>query len=199
MGQKDKFALKAKDYDALQRRVANANRVANKIRSNIKLHKGMHLIDFGAGTGLLLEAIANDIGKVTAIDISPSMIAVLREKTLPCDIEIKELNLAKEDLEIEADGIISSMTLHHIKDVSSLFQKFYKMLKRGGFIAVSDLDKEDGTFHTLDTGVEHFGFDREEFINYAKYAGFKNVKVEYAATIHKPHRDFTTFLLTAYK
>ena len=159
----------------------------------------MHLVDFGSGTGLLLESLAKEIGKVTAVDISPSMTDILREKSIPCELDIKELDLTKEDLDLKVDGIVSSMTIHHIKDVPALFKKFHKMLKSGGFIAIADLDSEDGTFHSVDTGVEHFGFDREEFVNFAKEAGFTNIKIEDATTILKPHKEFGIFLLTAIK
>ena len=199
MNREDKFASKAKEYEAKQRRLDTAKTIADKIKSNIHLTKDMHLIDFGSGTGLLLEAFSNSIGKVTAIDISPSMTNILREKSIHCELEIKELDLTKENLDIEVDGLISSMTIHHIKDVQEIFNKFYKLVKSGGFIAIADLDKEDGTFHTIDTGVEHFGFDRDKFIQFAKEAGFTNIKIENATTISKPHKDFGVFLLTALK
>ena len=199
MSNEDKFALKAKEYDALQRRVDTAQTIAAKIKQDINLNKDMHLIDFGSGTGLLLEALAKDVKKITAIDISPSMIEVLSKKKLPCQIDIQKLDLTKNNLDIKADGIVSSMTMHHIKDVKALLKKFYNMLKDKGFIAIADLDTEDGTFHSVDTGVEHFGFNREEFKNWLKEAGFKDIKIKDAATISKPHKSFTLFLVTAIK
>ena len=199
MIKEDKFAHKAKEYEAKQRRLKTAKKIAQQIKKNIDLNKNMHIIDFGSGTGLLLEALSKDINKVTAIDISASMTNILREKNLSCQIDIKELDLTKEDLDLKVDGIVSSMTIHHIKDVKSLFKKFYNMLNNKGFIAIADLDKEDGTFHSEDTGVEHFGFNREEFINFAKEAGFKDIKIEDATIISKPHKDFSIFLLTAFK
>ncbi len=199
MNRVDKFASKAKEYDALQRRLLTAKAIANKIRVNINLRKDMHIVDFGSGTGLLLESLAKDIAKVTAIDISPSMTNILREKSIPCKLDIKEIDLTKEDLDLKVDGIVSSMTIHHIRDVQALFKKFHKMLKSGGFIAIADLDSEDGSFHSVDTGVEHFGFDRKEFIDLAKEAGFTNIKIEDATTISKPHKEFNVFLLTASK
>ncbi len=199
MNRVDKFASKAKEYDALQRRLLTAKAIANKIRVNINLRKDMHIVDFGSGTGLLLESLAKDIAKVTAIDISPSMTNILREKSIPCKLDVKEIDLTKEDLDLKVDGIVSSMTIHHIRDVQALFKKFHKMLKSGGFIAIADLDSEDGSFHSVDTGVEHFGFDRKEFIDLAKEAGFTNIKIEDATTISKPHKEFNVFLLTASK
>ena len=199
MSREDKFASKAKEYDALQRRLLTAKAIANKIKANINLTKDMHLIDFGSGTGLLLESLANNIGKFTAIDISPSMTNILREKSISCLLDIIELDLTKENLDLEVDGIVSSMTIHHIKDIQDIFNKFYKLLKKGGFIALADLDREDGTFHSEDTGVEHFGFNRDEFVEFAKRAGFSNIKIEDATVISKPHKDFSIFLLSAFK
>ena len=199
MNREDKFAHKAKEYEALQRRLDTANAIAAKIKENIPLIKDIHIIDFGSGTGLLLEALSVDIGKVTAIDISPSMTSVLREKELPCELDIKELDLTKQDLDIEVDGIVTSMTMHHVKDISAMLTKFSKMLKAGGFLAIADLETEDGTFHSEDTGVEHFGFDKEEFKKIAEQNGFTNCKIETATKISKPHKDFNIFLLSAFK
>ncbi len=199
MNREDKFAHKAKEYEALQRRLDTAKAIADKIKANNPLRKDTHIIDFGSGTGLLLEALSNDIGKVTAIDISPSMTSILREKELPCKVDIKELDLTQESLNIQVDGIVTSMTMHHIKDVEAMLAKFNKMLKPSGFLAIADLETEDGTFHLSDTGVEHLGFDKQEFKNITEQNGFKNCKIETVSKISKPHKDFNIFLLTAIK
>jgi hypothetical protein len=91
------------------------------------------------------------------------------------------------------------MTIHHLEEILALFHKLYAMLNDGGFIAIADLDTEDGSFHSDNTGVFHHGFDREALAAIAEEAGFKDVKFDTASTINKPHRDFTVFLLTARK
>lgn len=72
-----------------------------------------------------------------------------------------------------------------------------KLLEDIRLIAISDLDLEDGSFHTEDTGVYHFGFDRAAFTNFAAEAGFQMVQVSSASVVHKPQGDFPVFLLTA--
>jgi len=196
---KDYFAIKAKDYDKEKRRVDNVDNIANLILKNIKFSKNSSIADFGSGTGLLLERLAPYVKKITAIDISKSMNEVLRQKSLPCQLEIKQIDLTKQDINQKFDAIVSSMTIHHIKDVEALFKKFYNMLKDNGSIAIADLDKEDGTFHSIDTGVEHFGFDRDEFINYAKKAGFRDIKIYDVGDVIKPYGAYGVFLLTAKK
>jgi cyclopropane fatty-acyl-phospholipid synthase-like methyltransferase len=195
----DHFAHKASSYNQNQSRVGNVENIASAIVNAIKLDSSMHVMDFGSGTGLLLERVAPYVGKITAVDVSSSMNAQLHAKQndLGCSIEIVEIDLEKSDFDGRFDGIISSMTMHHIKDIEAMFGKFYSMVRDGGFIAISDLDLEDGSFHTEDTGVYHFGFDRGEFARSAAEAGFQRVQISSASVVHKPQGDFPVFLLTA--
>jgi len=196
---KDYFAEKASTYEKTQSRVDNVQSIADTIRGEILLDKTMHLMDFGSGTGLLLERIAPYVGKITAVDVSESMNAELRAKLgkLACDVEILAVDLEKADIDRRFDGIISSMTMHHIENVQAMLEKFRRMLGEGGFIAIADLEKEDGTFHTEDTGIHHFGFDRAEIETWASNAGFQSVRTTSASTIRKDDRDYPVFLLTA--
>ncbi|HMN24005.1 MAG TPA: class I SAM-dependent methyltransferase [Ignavibacteriaceae bacterium] len=135
------------------------------------------------------------------MDVSESMCNQLGEKIkdLACEVEILQMDLTKTKLETKFDAIISSMTMHHIKDIQAMFNDFYNMLNDNGTIAISDLDIEDGTFHTENTGVFHFGFDRNEFQSKVITAGFKNVKIITASIDEKPHGKYPVFLLTGNK
>lgn len=198
---RDYFAKKASTYDLEKRRVDNVKNIANKIKEHIELREDMHIADFGSGTGLLLREIAPFVKRITAIDRSKSMNEVLRENipNIECEVDILPLDLSIERPNILFDGIISSMTMHHIQDIDELFKRFYSMLNSGGFIAIADLDKEDGSFHSEDTGVCHYGFDRDFIINSAKRAGFRDIKVVDASVVKKSYGDYPVFLLSAKK
>jgi len=200
---KDLFAEKSKHWDMNSKRVQSAKAIAREIEKSIKLTKEMHLMDFGAGTGLLSYCLSHTIGKVTAIDNSPSMLAFFHEKSeaFSCETAVLELDLVKDNLlkDTMYDGIISSMTLHHIQDIKALFSKFYDALKNDGFMALADLDSEDGTFHSDNEGVFHFGFERGFLEKVAKEVGFKEIKFKTVNTIKKPHATFTVFLMSLYK
>ncbi|HKJ07367.1 MAG TPA: class I SAM-dependent methyltransferase [Flavobacteriaceae bacterium] len=195
----DFFAEKANDYDTNKNRTQNVTNIAQGILNEISFSKKMKIMDFGSGTGLLLSKIAPYVGKITAVDISRSMNNVLREKIIACEIQILEMDLTTEKLDEKFDSIISSMTFHHIHKVDELFKKFYSLLNNKGTIAIADLDTEDGSFHTTDTGVFHCGFDREEFKNYAKDAGFRNINIQTVSITEKPTGSYPIFLLTAEK
>ena len=195
----DNFAHKSKSWDMNSKRVKNAKVISDGIIRNIDLKPTMKVMDFGAGTGLLSYFIAPLVDTIVAVDNSPSMLEMFREKEaeFDCKTDILELDLSNRTIDEKFDGIISSMTIHHLKDTKELFKKFYNMLEVGGFIAIADLDSEDGTFHSDNVGVFHFGFDREALEQIATEIGFKNIHFELASTIKKPHCDFSVFLMVA--
>jgi ubiquinone/menaquinone biosynthesis C-methylase UbiE len=128
------------------------------------------------------------------------MLEVLKEKnTKELSIEPIQKDLTSCECFLHVNGIVSSMTLHHIKDLKDIFQKFYNILKDGGFIAIADLKTEDGTFHSNNDGVFHFGFKKEELFEILEEIGFKNLDFQTINTIKKPHKEFEVFLLTAFK
>ncbi len=196
---KDHFAHKSKSWDMSSKRVKNAKSIADGILKNIKLSKDMCLMDFGAGTGLLSYFVATYVDTIVAVDNSPSMLEVLRQKSdeIECHIEMIEADLSIDKIDREFDGIISSMTLHHLEDTTALLSSMYDMLKPNGFVALADLDSEDGTFHSDNEGVFHFGFDRDILRDIANAVGFRDITFETVSNISKPHSDFTIFLMTA--
>ncbi len=197
----DLFEKKSKSWDMKSNRVQNAKSIAELIIENIDLKKEMKLMDFGAGTGLLSYFIAPHVDTIVAVDNSPSMLEKFREKSseFACKTEVLEVDLSTTDIEHNFDGIISSMTIHHLQETKKLFERFYDMLEVDGFIAIADLDSEDGSFHSDNRGVFHFGFEREALEDIAKEVGFKNISFRLANEINKPYNNFTVFLLLAQK
>ena len=197
----DHFANKSKSWDMSSKRIQNAKSIAQLIIKNVTLSSTMKVMDFGAGTGLLSYFIAPHVDTIVAVDNSPSMLEKFKEKSVDfsCKTEVLELDLSQQTIEQKFDGIISSMTIHHLEDTKALFKKLYSMLDKDGFIAIADLDSEDGTFHSDNRGVFHFGFERETLKKIAQEVGFKEIRFELASTIKKPHHQFTVFLMLAIK
>ncbi len=196
----DHFKERAQIWDQGSTRVKGALTIANAIEKEIALTDKMEILDFGVGTGLLGFEIAKSVKKVYGVDTSENMIEKLKEKNTPeLYIETYHQDIIKEPLKRSFDGLVSSMTLHHIENLETFFETIYKNINSGGFIAIADLESEDGTFHSDNSGVFHFGFDEESLIDVVKKAGFSEVKFKNINTINKPHRDFGIFLLTAKK
>ena len=68
------------------------------------------------------------------------------------------------------DLVFNLMTLHHIPDVDRARKSFHALLRPNGWLAICDLDKEDGSFH--DPGVDvHTGFHRGDLERQLKSLG----------------------------
>ena len=187
----------AKEWDLNQRRVKTAKATTTKLKSLINI-KNFDICDFGAGTGLIAFNLFEDAKSVTAVDNSKGMLEKLYNKiknTHIKNIKTLSLDIEKENLPKNSyDLIISAMTMHHIKDTKSFINSLKSSLKNGGYLAISDLISEDGTFHTRgNEGVYHFGFSKDEIIKLFEELGFEIVDFSIADTIKK-HRDFEVFL-----
>ncbi len=194
------FDKKAQNWDSGDIRVNGAKKIAQAIEKKVKLTPNMQVLDFGVGTGLLGFEIAKKVKQVYGVDTSAGMLEKLKEKNSD-DLNIVPIqqDIVKEPLEQTFDGLVSSMTLHHVEDLEAFFQTIYKNIKEGGFIAIADLEEEDGTFHSDNEGVHHFGFEAEKLREIVAKSGFNDIFIENINTINKPHRDFGVFLLSAKK
>lgn len=194
------FDKRAQGWDSGDIRVNGAKTIADAINAKIVLKEDMNIMDFGVGTGLLGFEIATRVKKVYGVDTSTQMLQKLKEKNTPqLSIEAINQDIVKNPLTHTFNGLVSSMTLHHVEDLKAFFDVIYKNINEDGFIAIADLESEDGTFHSDNAGVFHFGFDNKELCDIVENSGFKDVKFENINTINKPHRDFGVFLLTAVK
>ena len=194
------FDKRADGWDKGDAQVNGARIIANAIRKSVALNSQMDIMDFGTGTGLLGFDVAESVKKVYGVDTSAQMLKKLKEKNSSrLSITTYCQDIVKEPLEQEFDGLVSSMTLHHIENLKDFFTAIHKNVKEDGFIAIADLKSEDGTFHSDNAGVFHFGFDEKELCGVVEECGFKNVKYEIINVIKKPHNEFEVFLLTAFK
>jgi cyclopropane fatty-acyl-phospholipid synthase-like methyltransferase len=195
----DHFADKAADWDERPVPLQISEGVARALDARVTLAPEMRVLDFGAGTGLLCGHVAPRVGRVTAVDISPAMLARLADKAeLRDKVEVVCQDLLEAPLGQRFDLVVSAMAMHHVEDTGALLRTLHAHLDAGGRLAVADLDREDGTFHPAGTeGVHHEGFDRAELGALAAAAGFVDVHFETACEVDRDERRYPVFLLTA--
>jgi 2-polyprenyl-3-methyl-5-hydroxy-6-metoxy-1,4-benzoquinol methylase len=187
-------------------RVALARAVVQAIRASVPLRPDMAVMDFGAGTGLVSVGLLPEVGEVTAVDASGEMLRALGEKVKALGV----VNLHTQQCDVgEAaqpperfDLIVSSMVLHHLPDVAKVLSHLRPALRSGGWIALADLDAEDGTFHADPTGIFHHGFERGAVCRWLNEAGFTAATARDAYSITRLGSDgvlrtYPVFLVTA--
>lgn len=197
----DLFKAKAGDWDASQMRLQLSSAIGAAIIKHIPLHSHMHVMDFGAGTGLLTTPIAPHVKHITAVDTSAAMLDRLTAKTeLQNKVTPICQDITLQPLQLQFDLIISAMAMHHVEDTAQLFASLASHLQPGGRIALADLDKEDGTFHPADAqGVFHHGFERIALQALLAQHGFTDIKFHTAHTVEKEDKRYPIFLVTASK
>ena len=141
---------------------------------------GQRILDYGCGTGLLGFALQHQAAHVVLADSSEGMLAVVRKKILAsgaANLSPLKLDLQVDVLPEERFGLICSLlALHHIPDTRDLLRKFHALLEPGGWVALLDLEPEDGSFHG--PGVEvHQGFEQRAFQEDLKRSGFSRVSL----------------------
>jgi 2-polyprenyl-3-methyl-5-hydroxy-6-metoxy-1,4-benzoquinol methylase len=189
----------AKAWDSKPERVAGAMVFVDKIKEHLKRDmKNFKVLDYGSGSGLVSFGFANDVSSVEGLDYSIGMIEVYNEKAKNIGMEnicgyIHDINT--QDLEENKyDIAVTNMTMHHINDVESFVSKLAKSLQSGGQLFIADLYKEDGTFHSDNTDVVHFGFDEEVVYKAFERAALKDIKIEKLHSIKKPDNSYEVFI-----
>ncbi|GIQ69308.1 class I SAM-dependent methyltransferase [Xylanibacillus composti] len=99
---------------------------------------GLAVLDAGCAAGWYTEQCFMRGARVTAVDISPAMVAACRRRVENrADVRICDLS---EPLPFDAeafDWIVSSLTLHYVEDWSATFREFKRILKPGGKLLFS--------------------------------------------------------------
>ena len=205
---KRNFDQEAANWDQVPGRVKVAQDIAQSMIREISLTPDMDVLDFGCGTGLLTFALQPFVRSITGVDSSQGMLDVFKTKIKEQNlnnVKAEYIDLDKGDVLMGSYNlIVSSMTLHHIRNITPLLKQFYSILLPSGQLAIADLDLDDGQFHSNNEGVFHFGFNRKELQKMFINIGFIDIQHLTAAQVEKPVeggplRLFTMFLITGRK
>ena len=130
----------------------------NFITSKIKL-SGARVLDVGCGGGILSESLAKEGAKVTGIDQGANVIKVakLHMKESDLDIDYKQLNIEDYfELNKEKFDVITCLEmLEHVPDPSSIIERCAALLKPGGTIFFSTINRNPKSFLFAIIGAEY--------------------------------------------
>jgi ubiquinone/menaquinone biosynthesis C-methylase UbiE len=200
------FDERAAGWDTPERG-ERAEAVAEAFIRAVPIEPGTRAIELGAGTGLLGLAIRDRVGparlpELVLSDTSPGMLDVaaakIRERGLT-GVRTVLLDVAADPPPDGApfDLVVSLLLLHHVEDTAAVLRAVADLLRPGGRFALSDLDTEDGSFHSAEAdGIRHHGFDRARLLRLAGEAGFVEIEVGTAGEMERDGRRYPLFLLT---
>ena len=117
------------------------------------------VLDVGCGGGLLSEALAQAGAKVTAIDLAPNLLKVARLHGLESGIKVDYREMPVEALAEQAPASFDAITcmemLEHVPEPASIIEACAKLLKPGGRLFLSTLNRTPAAFALAIVGAEY--------------------------------------------
>ena len=120
---------------------------------------GKHVIDIGCGGGLLSEGMARRGATVTGIDMGEAPLAVARLHAEQSGVEVEYLQTPAEDIAAERAGQYDVVTclemLEHVPDPSSVIRACAALVKPGGQVFFSTINRNPKSFLFAIVGAEY--------------------------------------------
>lgn len=120
---------------------------------------GKNVIDIGCGGGILAESMAKKGAKVTGIDLSDKALKVADLHGLESGISVRYEKIAAEDMAEREDGQYDVVTcmemLEHVPDPASIIRACAKLVKPGGHVFFSTLNRNPKSYLYAVIGAEY--------------------------------------------
>lgn len=117
------------------------------------------VIDVGCGGGILSEALAQEGARVTGIDMSEAVIEVAQLHLYESNLNIEYVRTTAEDIAIERKGTYDVVTclemLEHVPDPISIIKSCSELVKPGGHVFFSTLNRNAKSYLLAILGAEY--------------------------------------------
>ena len=112
--------------------------IINAILDNAFVNEGKDVLDVACGTGVLIpDYLARNVNSITAVDISPNMIAIAKEKFPQENVQILCEDIETVKLNQKFDCIVVYNAFPHFADPENLIKVLASHLKPGGTLTVA--------------------------------------------------------------
>ena len=121
--------------------------------------QGARVLDVGCGAGLLSEALAREGAQVTALDLAPELVKVARlhglESGVKVDYRLQSVESLAEEMPGQFDAITCMEMLEHVPDPGSIIRACATLLRPGGRLFLSTLNRTPAAFALAIVGAEY--------------------------------------------
>ena len=158
-GKFDKLAASWWDPEGESRPLHDLNPVRlNYVAERVAL-KGARVLDVGCGGGLLSEALAAAGAQVTGIDLAPRVLDVARLHLHESNLQVDYREVSVEALAQESPSAFDAITcmemLEHVPDPGSVIAACAALLRPGGRLFLSTLNRTPLAFGVAIVGAEY--------------------------------------------
>ena len=201
------FDDRAATWDDDPAKVDRGRTVADCVADTVDLRPDTRLLEYGAGTGLAAQALADRVGAITLADSSPGMREVMERKVadgaFPSGTRVWDLDLTTQQAPDERfDLVLTVLALHHVETeaLDGVLERLAAVLEPGGHLCVVDLEEDvEGAFHADhgDDFTGFHGFRHRDLEGRLQTAGFTDVAFRPCGHVVRHDRKFPMFLATA--
>ena len=121
--------------------------------------KDLKVLDVGCGGGILAESMAQRGAQVTGIDLAKKSLKVAQLHSLESGVSVEYRCVAVEDLADEAPGSFDVVTcmemLEHVPDPESVVRSCARLVKPGGWVFFSTLNRNAKAYLLAVVGAEY--------------------------------------------
>ena len=121
--------------------------------------RGARVLDVGCGAGLLSEALAREGAQVTAIDLAPDLIKIAKlhrlESGVEVDYRLTPVEALADEMPGAFDAIVCMEMLEHVPDPGAIIAACATLLKPGGHLFLSTLNRTPAAFALAIVGAEY--------------------------------------------
>ena len=120
---------------------------------------GKNVIDIGCGGGVLSESMARKGARVTGIDLSQKALKVADLHSLESGVEVRYKHIAAEEMAEQEAGQFDVVTcmemLEHVPDPASIVRAAARLVKPGGHVFFSTLNRNPKSYLFAVIGAEY--------------------------------------------
>lgn len=120
--------------------------------------QGLSIVDVGCGGGLVTEAAARLGAEVTGIDASPESVGVAAHHAQKEGLHIRYRQAAPEELAASGerfDVVLALEVIEHVADPDAFFSACKALLRPGGAVAVSTINRTVKSLLLAKIGAEY--------------------------------------------
>ncbi|MGV8841748.1 MAG: ArsR/SmtB family transcription factor [Pseudomonas sp.] len=170
------FARGASRFQAQQDLIAGLSQYRDSVLAlldALRFPAGATALEVGPGDGGFLPELARRFGRVLALDNSPAMLELARQRCLDANLQNVQLQLADA---LDATGetvdcLVLNMVLHHFAAPAVALQQLARRLKPGGSLLVTELCSHNQSWAKEACGDLWLGFEQDDLALWASAAG----------------------------
>jgi 2-polyprenyl-6-hydroxyphenyl methylase/3-demethylubiquinone-9 3-methyltransferase len=121
--------------------------------------RGADVLDVGCGGGLFSEALALEGARVTALDLAPELIRVAklhaRESGVQIDYRVQPVEALAAEMPGRFDAVTCMEMLEHVPDPFAVIDACGRLLRPGGTLFLSTLNRTPAAFALAIVGAEY--------------------------------------------